>query len=66
MLKTSKLPLSLLDSKPVAGREKIHILDTESYKETFSKVKIFLSRQNYPFLTDQIGTVCFQMLVLFF
>ena len=37
VLRTSKLPLSLLDSKPVAGKEKIHILDTESYSETFSK-----------------------------
>jgi len=36
VLKTSKLPLSLLDAKPMAGREKIHILDTESYAETFS------------------------------
>ena len=39
VLKTSKLPLSLLDSKPVAGKEKFHILDTEPYSETFSKVK---------------------------
>lgn len=37
VLRTSKLPLSLLDAKPVAGKEKIHILDTESYSETFSK-----------------------------
>ena len=29
VLKTSKLPLSLLDAKPMAGREKIHILDNE-------------------------------------
>ena len=48
VLKTSKLPLSLLDAKPMAGREKIHILDTESYKETFSKVcNIFIDLSEY-------------------
>ena len=41
VLKTSKLPLSLLDSKPVAGKEKFHILDTEPYSETFSKVRFY-------------------------
>ncbi|CAG5085487.1 Oidioi.mRNA.OKI2018_I69.PAR.g10907.t1.cds [Oikopleura dioica] len=37
VLRTSKLPLSLLDAKPMAGKEKVHILDTEPYSEVFSK-----------------------------
>jgi len=37
VLKTSKLPLSLLDSKAEPGKEKFHILDNEPYSETFSK-----------------------------
>ena len=32
VLRTSKLPLSLLDAKPMAGKEKVHILDTEPYR----------------------------------
>ena len=32
VLRTSKLPLTLLNDKPVAGKEKIHILDTESFR----------------------------------
>lgn len=37
VLRTSKLPLTLLNDKPMAGKEKIHILDTEPFSETFSK-----------------------------
>jgi len=37
VLRTSKLPLSLLDAKPMSGKEKVHILDTEPYSEVFSK-----------------------------
>ena len=32
VLRTSKLPLSLLDAKPMSGKEKVHILDTEPYR----------------------------------